>query len=249
MRAAFIDRGLQLLSLLLVLAAWTATAVSVGGGIFPGPADVLAPLGRIVPSGEFLGPLWETVSRTVTGFSLAFVSGVTAGIAIAKVRWVAATTPLLLDALLFAPTLIVIFLGVVMLGTHLGAIALIIALVVGPNIAIYVRDVMRDLDTEIVTMADSYHVRTTQRVRDIYLPYLAPPILAASRIGFSMSWKVVLLAEVFGFPGGLGFQIRMNYTTYNLELLLAWLIVFVVTLLLIEQLIVQVEKSVVRWQP
>lgn len=249
MRAAAIDRGFQALSIVIVLLVWTAAAISVGDGILPGPADVLQPLGRIVPSGEFLGPLWETLSRTAIGFVLSFIVGISTGLAIAKIPWVAATTPILLDALLFAPTLVVIFLGVVMMGTNLGSISLITALVVGPTIAVYIRDVMRDIDQEVITMADSYKVGVVQRIRDVFLPYLVPPMLAASRVGFSMSWKVVLLSEVFGFPGGLGYQIRINYTVYNLGLLLAWLIVFVVTLLLIEQLIVQIERAVVRWQP
>lgn len=249
MTAALQDRAFQLLSIGVVLLLWTAAAVSVGDGILPGPADVIAPLGRIIPSGEFLGPLYETLSRTFVGFVLGFIAGIAGGIAIAKVRWVALATPILLDALLFAPTLIIIFLGVVMMGTHLASIAIIVALVVGPTVAVYMRDVMRDIDRDVLLMADSYHVGTWQRIRDVFLPYLVPPMLAASRIGFSMSWKVVLLSEVFGFPGGLGFQIRINYTIYNLALLLAWLIVFIVTLLLIEQVIRIIEKTVVKWEP
>jgi ABC-type nitrate/sulfonate/bicarbonate transport system permease component len=227
MRAAAIDRGFQLLGVAIVLLLWTFAAVSVGGGVLPGPADVIGPLGSIVPTGEFLGPLWETLSRTAMGFALSFVVGVSAGIAIAKVPWVSATTPVLVDALLFAPTLVVIFLGLVMLGTNTLALTLITALVVGPTITVFIRDVMRDIDNEVITMADSYKVGTVQRVREVFLPYLIPPMLAAARIGFSMSWKVVLLGEVF----------------------LGWLIVFVVTLLLIEQLIVMLEKRIVRWQP
>ena len=99
------------------------------------------------------------------------------------------------------------------------------------------------------SMADSFRVGGRQRIRDVYLPYLVPPMLAAARIGFSMSWKVVLLSEVFGFPGGLGFQIRINYTVYNLTALLAWLAIFVLALLVIEQGLRLTERRLVRWQP
>ena len=97
-------------------------------------------------------------------------------------------------------------------------------------------------------MADSYRAGRVQRIRDVYLPYLVPPILAAARIGFSMSWKVILLSEVFGFSGGLGFQIRINYGIYDLVSLLAWLSIFVIALLAIEQLIRITERRVVKWQ-
>lgn len=249
MRAAIQDRALQALSIIVILLLWTGLAVLIGDGVLPSPVEVIDPLSRIVPTGDFIGPLSKTLGRTAAGFALGFVSGITAGIAIAKVRWVRMTTPILLDALLFAPTLVVIFLGVVMMGTTLVSVAVITALVVGPTVAVYMREVMRDLDPDVILMADSYHVGTAQRVRDVFLPYLIPPMLAAGRIGFSMSWKVVFLSEVFGLPGGLGYQVRITYTIYDLGMLLAWLVVFITTLLLIEQLIRALEKSIVKWKP
>jgi ABC-type nitrate/sulfonate/bicarbonate transport system permease component len=96
-------------------------------------------------------------------------------------------------------------------------------------------------------MARSFHVTSVQRVRDLYVPYLTPPLLSSSRIALNSSWKVVLLCEVFGFPGGLGFNIRNAYGAYNITLLLAWVVLFVVTLLVIEQVIRLCERVVVRW--
>jgi ABC-type nitrate/sulfonate/bicarbonate transport system permease component len=176
------------------------------------------------------------------------VSGIVLGIAVAKIRWFDLAFTPLLDIILFAPTLVVIFLGIAIIGTQLLAIAVITTLAVAPNVAIYMRDVMRDFDPEIAAMADSYRASRVQRIRDVYLPYLVPPILAAARIGFSMSWKVILLSEVFGFSGGLGFQIRINYGIYDLVSLLAWLSIFVIALLAIEQLIRITERRVVKWQ-
>jgi NitT/TauT family transport system permease protein len=82
----------------------------------------------------------------------------------------------------------------------------------------------------------------------IYLPYLIPPMLAATRIGISNSWKVVLLVEVFGLSGGLGFEIRRAYFIYNLPLLFSWLVAIVIVLLVLEQLLRGSERALVRWQ-
>jgi NitT/TauT family transport system permease protein len=242
------DYGIQALSIVVLVAVWAVVAAQVGD-VVPGPLTVAPALADLVSSGTFLGPLLQSLFRTVLGFACGFVIGVTLGIASGKVGWFALTASPLLNVVLFAPTLVVIFLGIAMLGTQIATIAIITSLVVAPNVAIYMRDAMRDFDHEIVAMADSFHASRRQRVRDLYLPYLVPPVLAASRIGFSMSWKVVMLSEVFGFPGGLGFQIRINYTVYDLTTLLAWLLVFVIALLVIEQAIRFIERRVVRWQP
>lgn len=242
------ERIVQLLSVVLLIGAWAIVSVLISNGVFPGPHEVLPQLERLITTGRFVDPLLQSLQRTTVGFVLGFVAGVAYGIAAAKLRWFSLSTALLVNIALFAPTLVIIFLGLVMLGTELIAVALITAVVVAPNIAIYMRDVMRDVDPSVLAMADSYKVSSLRRVRDIYLPYLIPPMLAASRIGFSMAWKVVMLSEVFGFPGGLGFQIRISYTAYNLPVLLAWLSIFVLALLVIEQGIRITERRLVRWR-
>jgi ABC-type nitrate/sulfonate/bicarbonate transport system permease component len=252
------DRVAQIGSLVMIVAAWWALSAAVqtfrvvqgradGSNLLPAPYEIAPLLVNLVASGQFAGPLWESVTRTTIGFIAGFTVGVALGIASAKVRGFSLWTGPFVNIVLFAPTLILIFLGIVMLGTQLVTIAVITALVVAPNIAIYMRDVMRDFDQELTDMADSFQAMPWQRIKDMYLPYLVPPMLASARIGFSMSWKVVLLTEVFGFPGGLGFQIRLNYTIFNLPMLMAWLVIFVVALLIIEQLIRFTEHRVVKW--
>jgi NitT/TauT family transport system permease protein len=242
------DRGVQLVSLVAFVLLWAVVSVVIGTKILPGPVDVAPAFGRLVSTGQFLGPLFESLSRTAIGFVVGFFAGLAFGIATAKARWFSISASPLLNILLFAPTLVIIFLAIAILGTGTIAVAFIVGVTVAPNVAIYTRDVMRDFDPELVSMADSFQVDTRQRIRDMYLPYLIPAMLAAARIGFSMSWKVIMLSEVFGFPGGLGFHIRINYTVYNLTQLLAWLAVFVIALLLIEQLLRETERAVVRWQ-
>ena len=103
-------------------------------------------------------------------------------------------------------------------------------------------------DPDIASMSDSYRVPTRQRVLEVYIPYLIPPILAAARIAFSQSWKIVMLTEVFGMPGGLGFAVRSAYTMFDLDRMMSFLIVFIVALLVIEQGIRLAEHRIVKWQ-
>lgn len=243
------DRSLQLLSLVALVLLWAGLSTVIGAAILPGPTAVAPRLAELVSTGDFAGPLIQSLTRTALGFVIGFVAGLAIGLAIAKIPWFERSASPLLNIVLFAPTLVIIFLAIAIIGTQLVSIAVITGLAVAPNVAIYMRDVMRDFDPDLVAMSDSFQVDGAQRIRDLYLPYLVPPMLAAARIGFSMSWKVIMLAEVFGFPGGLGFQIRINYTVYDLTTLLAWLSIFVIALLLIEQLLRIAERTVVRWQP
>ena len=73
-------------------------------------------------------------------------------------------------------------------------------------------------------------------------------MLAAARIGFSMSWKLIMLAEIFGSPG-VSASIRINYTVYDLTTLLRpWSSIFVLALLIIEQPPRVSERRLVVWR-
>ena len=249
------DRGVQAASLVALVVIWAVFATLIGtfGGtsIVPGPFDVAPRFATLITSGEWVAPLLETLSRTGVGFAVAFVAGIVIGITTAKVPVFRMTTSPLLRVLLFFPTLILIYIGTSMLGVSGGGyttIALIAGLVVGPNVAIYMRDGMNDFDPDLTAMADSYRVPTRQRVLEVYLPFLVPPMLAASRIAFSQTWKVVMLSEVFGLPGGLGFQIRSAEDIGDPKRMMAYLIVFIVALLVIEQGIRILEHRIVKWK-
>ena len=249
------DRAVQLASLLGLLALWELFSLAIGafGGhsIVPGPFDTAPEFFDLLGRGVYTAPLLESLARTMIGFLTAFAAGTAIGIATAQAPTFKILTAPSMSVLLFAPTLVLIYLGTSMIGVGGGGyttIAVIAGLVVSPNVAIYMRDVMRDFDPDIASMADSYRVTTRQRVLEVYIPYLIPPILAAARIAFSQSWKIVLLTEVFGLPGGLGFAVRSAYTMFDLDRMMSFLIVFIVALLVIEQGIRVAEHRIVKWQ-
>lgn len=239
----------QLAALVAIGLVWQLGAEAAGTSILPGPAQTFPVFRDLVGSLKFLGPLGGSLQRTVIGFVVAFVIGVAYGIAAGRSRAFGRITSLVFQVLLFANTLVLILWGLAILGnTNTWSVVVVIAIAVFPNIAVYMRDVIRVMDADVLEMSDAYRTGVVQRVVDVYLPYLAPSMLAAARIGFSLSWKVDMLSEVFGFPSGVGYQIRQSYTGYNLPLVISWLLVFVVTLLLVEQLIRIVERRAIRWQ-
>lgn len=240
-------RFAQLLSIAVLITVWWSASRIIGTNLLPPPEEVADTLLPLVSSGEFLEPTLTSLSRAVLAFGISLVVGTAFGTVAGRVRLLRRMTALPLNIALFAPALVVIFVGVAVLDRGILSIALIAAVLSTPSIATFVKEVMSDFDDEILEMATSYRIGSWRRFRDLYLPYLTPTLLTAGRIGFNSCWKIVLLTEVFGFPGGLGFKIRISFTSYNLVVLVAWLTIFVGTLLLIEQVIQATEKRFVRW--
>lgn len=242
------ERSFQLLSLVFIVVAWEIAARGVGlGDTYPPPTRVAPELFDLVSEGEVWGPLFSTLQRTTAGFAIAFAIGIAYGILTYVSPRFDDYSRGLFNISMFSPTLIVIFLGLVMIGRTFFAVVVIVAICIFAEIGTYMRDAFRNFDNEILSMSNSYKVGTRQRVREMYLPFLIPPMLATSRIGFTLAWKITFLCEVFGFPEGMGWEVRSSYRIYDMPRLLAWLTVFIVTLLIIEQLIRSIERAVVKW--
>ena len=242
------ERGYQLLSLMALVAAWLLLSVVLDTSALPPPHEVAAALWDLVSDGDAFPPLASTLQSTTLGFVVGFVTGIAYGVAVYVWGRFGEVFNGLFNAVLFAPTLILIFLGLVMFGHKSRlTVVLIAGLVVFPNVAVYVRDALNDLDDDVKSMALSYKVVLPQMVRDVYVPYLIPTMLASGRVAFSLAWKVAFLTEVFGYPEGLGWRVRNAYTVYDMTTLLAWLTVFIIAILMIEQLTRVVERGLVKW--
>lgn len=241
------ENATKLASLVLALALWEVSARLIQASGLPPASEVLPFLVELVASGEAFGPLGSTLFRTTMGFLLGFTLGIAYGVFVFLSRTFDDLSRGLFQIAVFTPTLILIFLSLVALGRTNLTVILVIGFVVTTAVGIYMRDALQDFDVDLIGMATSYKTTLWQRVRGMYLPFLIPAMLAAGRIGFTLAWKVAFLSEVFGFSEGLGWQVRNSYTIYDMTALLAWLTLFVVTLLLIEQLIRLTERTVVKW--
>lgn len=240
---------LRLASIALLIGGWSVIATLIGTSVVPAPWNVYKTLAGLISSGFFAAPLAKTLYRTVLCFLFGTGLALCYGIAAARSTRFNRLSRGLFTVILFAPSLVIIFIVLAIVSTHqVLAIALIAGAAVAPALAVYIRDAMTGLADDVVQMADSYHVGTAGRVRHVYLPHLIPTLLTVSRVGFTHSWKMIMLAEIFGLPGGLGYFLRASYTAYDLPQVLAWLVIFVVVLLVVEQGIRYGESRVVRWR-
>jgi NitT/TauT family transport system permease protein len=154
-----------------------------------------------------------------------------------------------LIVLLNLPALVVIVLAFIWGG--LTEIAGILAVAVNklPNTIVTVREGSRALDRELDEMVRVFGVPRWKVLRHVVLPQLAPYIAAAGRSGLSLVWKIVLIVELLGRPNGVGFEIGTAFQLFDVTLILAYALSFVVVILLIETLLVQpIERRVSRWR-
>lgn len=198
------------------------------------------------------GTAWYHVSLTLIrlgfGLGLGMILGTALGLAASKGRlehlfdW-----PIIIGMSL--PTLVIVLMFIAWFHAEDIAAVFAVAAVTTPYVTVNVRDGAKSIDRGIIEMGRVYGANRKIMTWDIFIPNLTPYLFSAVRYGFSLSWKVVTLAEAFGFSGGIGFAVYYNFWMFNQDLMLAWIVIFFMVAVVIEIALLLVERRVMIWKP
>jgi NitT/TauT family transport system permease protein len=233
-----------------MLAVWQLASDLLSPTVLPSPARVGDEMWEIVESGDFFEDFLASVGKTFAGFGVAAVVGAPVGYLMGRYTYwrgffhdgvtVAGTIP----ALVYAVMSLIIF-GLSDMGPILA-----VALVSAPYVAINVAEGIRGVDRSLVTMSKAFGRSQRQIRREVFVPTIVPFVFAAVRMSFAVAWKVEALTEVFGGSSGVGFQIRTQYQLFSIRGVLAWMLLFIAFMLVIERLVLRrLENRVLAWRP
>ena len=135
---------------------------------------------------------------------------------------------------LTVPGLVWALLCIIWFGVSLLSPVIAVALGVLPSLVIAVQHAIESLNIEIADMAKVFRLKKKTIVRKIWIPLLYSQIISGCRIGYSIAWKVIVLVEIFGMSNGVGYQLNAQFSTQNVEGVLAWTLAFWLTMLLVE---------------
>ena len=240
---------LRLASLLLLLVLWQLASTHFGPRLLPAPFSVLTAITSEARSGALFTNLAATLARVAVSFFLAMSFGAVIGIAMGRYPALDRIADSWIVILLNLPALVIIVLAYVWIGLNEVAAIGAVALNKLPNAIVTVREGARALNRELDEVAQVFRMSAWVRLRHVILPQLAPYIAAAARSGLSLVWKIVLVVELMGRSNGIGFEIGVAFQLFDIRLLLAYAIPFVIVMLAIETFLVQpFERHVARWR-
>ena len=241
---------LRLVSLLMVLLLWQAGAVFADPHHLPSPLLVILAMRHEAASGQLFLHLGATLLRVVAAFVLAMSVGSAIGIVMGQNRLINRLADPWLILLLNLPALVIIVLAYIWIGLNETAAIGAVALNKIPNAIVTLREGMRARDAGLDEMAQAYRFSRVTWLRHVLLPQLAPYFAASARSGLSLVWKIVLVVEMLGRSNGIGFQINMAFQLFDVTLLLAYALPFVLIMLVMETGVVQpFEAYASRWRP
>ncbi len=237
------------LSICLFLALWYGLASYLTTTTLPSPVVVAHVLVDEIKTGQLPYHLGKTLHRLVISFSIAMLLGCAIGILLGRYKQLDYFFDNWLIIFLNIPALVTIILCYVWFGLIESAAILAVVINKLPNVIVTIREGTRALNTELLDMAKCYRFSKSKTLRHVIWPQLHPFVMAATRSGLALIWKIVLVVEMLGRSDGMGYQLHLFFQLFDVASILAYTIAFVALIQGIELLVLKpLDKRAQRWR-
>ncbi|WP_418282861.1 ABC transporter permease [Halorubrum sp. DTA98] len=236
-----------------VLVAWTLLSL-YDARMFPPPLTVAELIVEFTVDGDIDGNsalyhLWVTFGRVLLATALALTLAVAIGIAMKANDRVARVFEAWLPVWMTPPDVVVILIVMVIVGFNSQAVVLSVAFVYTPFALVTIWQGIQDLDPNLVEMGRAFEADRSLIWRYVYVPHLLSYVFASLRYLFGMTWKVAVIAEVFGISNGVGARVRFWFLQGNIAEVLAYAVLFIGVVLVIEYLVLSpIQQRAFSWR-
>ena len=240
---------LEWLSLPLLVLLWQCVALLAASRFLPSPVTVAGQVVELAISGHLVLDFVKTLTRAALAFVVAMLVGGALGFVLGRVRWADHLFGPWVLVGLNLPAIVIAIICYIWLG--LSEFALILAVVINkvPLVATTVREGVRSFLPEYDELGRAFRMPLARRLRLIHLPQLMPFVMAAARTGLALIWKIVLVFEVLGSDGGVGFRVGIFFQYFDMAGILSYTAVFVAVIMVVEFAVLRpLERRVVRWR-
>jgi len=243
------NKTLATLSFVLLIVFWHGLALYINDNTLPTPIVVMQVFWQEVESGQLLYHLGRTLLRLIASFSIAMFLGCAIGIILGRNKKLDAFFDNWLVIFLNIPALVTIILCYVWFGLIESAAILAVVINKLPNVIVTIREGTKALDKDLLEMAHCYNFSKKKTFFHVIWPQLHPFVMAATRSGLALIWKIILVVELLGRSDGMGYQIHLFFQLFDVASILAYTIAFIAVIQAIELLILKpLDKKALRWK-
>jgi sulfonate transport system permease protein len=239
------------LSPFLVLALWQAVCSlgHVSPQLLPPPGSVLSAAHQLWHEGQLQQAILVSLSRAAIGFLLGTVIGLAVGTLVGFSRLAAALIDRPVQMFRAIPFFAITPLVIVWFGVGEQGEVFLVALAV--FFAIYINTTLgiRQVDPKLVEMGRAGNMPTRRIITHIVLPGAVPSILTGVRVGLTMAWLALVVAETLGATSGIGFLAENAREFLQTNIIVLVIVIYAVVGVLSDQLARLLERRLLAWHP
>jgi len=246
---ARLRRLAELAAPFLVLALlWQLASFYFPKYLFPPLPDVLWRTLEIFASWPQFMQVLATVGRILAGLAGAFLIGVALAVVMARSSALDRFFAPILNFFQGIPALSWVVFAIIWFHGIEFRIFFIMVVTALPAFTFQVLDALRGMSKDLFEMVLSYRPTRRKLFRAMIMPAILPDIMTAWKVNLGNASRVVVVAELVGATGGVGYELLMQQQQFDMAGALAWTLQLVVFVLVSQQIIALIEAYAFRYR-
>lgn len=235
--------------IIATLLFWQFLSMVLHKAIVASPMETLTALIPLVRDGILFTELLITLRRLMIslllGSLIGLSTGVTAGLSpkirafFEPIRWIGMTIPAIVIAVL----------AMLWFGMGDKQTIFLVTMIITPIMYVNTVEGITAIDKKLLEMGRVYHFPWILVLKSIYLPGIAPYILAGATLAAGIGVRAVVLAELMGAFEGVGHSFSRAWMYLNTPELFAWILSCLLLMAFLEfGILLPIRKRLLRWK-
>ena len=239
--------GIQLASLVVVLAVWEIVGRNTSPALFTPPSAVARAAVEMIGSGELWKYLGPSLLVLGIGLTISVILGVGIGLVLARF-WIAdvAVGPYV-TFLYSTPAVALVPLIVLWAGYQLNAKVIILILFAFFPMAINTYQGVKNVDPKLLEVGKAFRCSERQLWTNIVLPAALPFIIAGLRLAVGRGLIGMVLADLYTAISGIGYLIVRSAATYRVDRMFVPIVTLGLLGIAFTAIVTWVERRAVPW--
>jgi NitT/TauT family transport system permease protein len=201
------------------------------------------------PQGSLAEQISVTLEEAVLGFLIGVVLGVVCGIALGRVRLLAELLSPFIKVANSIPRIVLGAIFTVAFGFGIQSKVILAVVLVFFGVFFNAFQGTREVDRNLLANARLLGASPWRVTREVVLPSAFTWILASLHISFGFALIGAIVGELLGADKGLGLLIRSSQNNFDMNGVLAGMVLVAIIALVAEALITVLENRLLRWRP
>ena len=227
---------------------WQIASFFIPHFLFPSVPEIAARLFAIFTSWNSVSDALATSARILAGLTGAFVLGTVLAMPMARSSTFERYTYPLLNFNQGIPALSWVVIAIIWFRGIEFRIFFIMVMTTLPAFTFQVLDAYRTMSKDLFEMTLAFRPTRLDLFRTLVWPTVIPGILTAWKVNLGNAARVVVVAELVGATGGVGYELLQQQQIFDMAGAVAWTLVLVIFVLVVQGIITLVESHVLRYR-
>jgi NitT/TauT family transport system permease protein len=247
--AAIGRRGLTyVLPFVVVAGLWQIASLFFPPFLFPSLVDVFKRCFDILTSWSQLADVLATVGRILAGLAGAFIVGAALAVLMVRSRAVNDFLSPILTLFQGIPALSWVVFAIIWFHGIEPRIFFIMVMTTLPAFTFQVLSALQAMSRDLMEMVMSFRPTRAKLFRVMIIPAILPDILTAWKVNLGNASRVVVVAELVGATGGVGYELLQQQQLFDMAGALAWTLQLVFFVLIAQAVLSFVESVAFRYR-